>query len=117
MVEVFKLESKPERLFADWVNNKGFEAIKIEKRGWPDRLIVLNWGYSFYIEFKRFNDKFGKRKGEKLQQYVHKKLRKRGCHVYLVDNLEQAKEIFEYELAWSNNIMEMFKPFKELDKW
>lgn len=111
-----KLESNVENKYVEFVNKQGFESIKVNKRGWPDRLTVLNCGYSFYIEFKRpgKKDKFGNRKGEKLQKYTHKELRKSATHVYLVDDLEQAKTIFEYELDWSNNIMKMFKPFKEM---
>ena len=115
MAEILKLETSTEMTFVKWVTKQGFDAIKVNKRSWPDRLIVLNWGYSFYIEFKRDGkaDKFGKRKGEKFQQYTHNELRKRGIHVYLVDDIYQAKDIFKYELSWSNNIMTMFKPFKE----
>ena len=114
--DLLKLESSDEMTFVKWVDKQDCDAIKVNKRSWPDRLIVLNWGYSFYIEFKREGkaEKFGKRKGEKFQKHTHNKLRKRGIHVYLVDDIYQAKEIFKYELAWRNNIMTMFKPFKEL---
>ena len=116
MADLLKLETSDETTYVNWVTKQGYDALKVHKRSWPDRLTVLNWGYSFYIEFKREGkvDKFGKRKGEKFQKYTHSELRKRGIHVYLVDDIYQAKAIFKHELAWSNNIMTMFKPFKEL---
>ncbi len=116
MAELLKLETGTETSYVNWVTKQGFDCIKVHKRSWPDRLIVLNWGYSFYIEFKRDGkaEKFGKRKGEKFQKYTHNELRKRGIHVYLVDDIYQAKEIFKHELAWSNKLMIMMKPFKEL---
>ena len=116
VAELLKLETSDETTYVNWVTKQGFDCLKVHKRSWPDRLTVLNWGYSFYIEFKREGkaDKFGKRKGEKFQKYTHGELRKRGIHVYLVDDIYQAKAIFKHELAWSNNIMTMFKPFKEL---
>lgn len=104
-----KLETSSENQFVDWVKDEGFEAIKLYRRGWPDRLVVLVHGYCFYIEFKRDNKKFGKRKGEKLQNHIHKKLRDRGFHVYLVDSSHEAKAIFEYELENARK----YKPFPE----
>ena len=115
--ELLKLETTDEGNYVKWVTKQGFDAIKVNKRSWPDRLTVLNYGYSFYIEFKREGkaDKFGRRKGEKFQKYRHSELRKRGIHVYLVDDIHQAKEIFHYELTLSNNIMKKNNPFKELE--
>ena len=111
--KILKLESKTESDYVDYVKKRGFYALKINKRSWPDRLTILLNGYGFYIEFKRNNNKFGKREGEKYQAYTHNQLRKRGFHVYLVDNLEHAKAIFEYELAWSKAITDKFVNFKE----
>jgi len=115
MPELLKLETSTETTFTNWVTKQGFDCIKVHKRSWPDRAVILNSGYMFYIEFKREGkvEKFGKRQGEKFQKYTHNELRKRAIHVYLVDDIYQAKDIFKYELAWSNNIMKMFKPFKE----
>jgi len=110
-----KLESVTENAYVDYVEEQGFNAIKINKRSWPDRYTALLNGYGFYIEFKRNNKRFGKRVGEKFQAYTHDKLRKRGFHVYLVDSLEQAKTIFEYELAWCKGITEQFTNFKEFE--
>jgi len=110
---IIKLETSTETKYANWVTKLGFDCLKVHKRSWPDRLTILNNGYSFYIEFKREGklNKFGKRQGEKFQKYTHNELRKRGIHVYLVDDIYQAKDIFNYELEKSNKT---FKPFKEL---
>jgi len=115
MASLLKLETSTESSYVKWVSKQGYEAIKVNKRGWPDRLTVLDYGYSFYIEFKREGkvDKFGKRKGEKMQKFRHDELRKRGIHVYLVDDIFAAKEILNYELAWSKKLSTIFKSFRE----
>lgn len=112
--EILKLETTDEGSYVKWVTAQGFDCLKVNKRSWPDRLTILNNGYSFYIEFKREGkaDKFGRRKGEKFQIYTHKNLRKRGIHVYLVDDAAQAKEIFKYELEQST--LKRSGYFKEL---
>lgn len=119
MVEILSLESTLEAKSVKYAEKQNCHGIKINKRGWPDRLFRLNWGYSFYVEFKKPGEakNFGKRQGEKMQQHIHKQLRKSGTHVYVIDDFADFKKVFEYELAWSNNIMTMFKPFKEYDKW
>lgn len=111
MAEILKLESSTEGHFVKWVSKQGHEAIKINKRGWPDRVIVLSNGYSFYIEFKRCVKTSGLRQGEKYQCYIHKLLRAKGAHVYLVDDVKEAKKIFEYELKIAN----LIGKFKELE--
>ena len=98
MAELLKLESSTENSYVKWVDDQGCDAIKINKRGWPDRLTVLNNGYSFYIEFKRCVKTSGLRQGEKYQNYIHKTLRARGFHVYLIDDIKEAKKVFKYEL-------------------
>ncbi len=92
MKRILKLESSTERSFSEVVENSGYKDVKIRLKGWPDRLILLNNGYSFYIEFKRE----GKRPS-KLQLYTHKQLRALGFHVYVCDNLVHAKCILMYE--------------------
>ena len=103
MAELLRLETSTEKAYVKYVESYDCTALKINKRSWPDRFTVLRYGYGFYIEFKRDNKRFGKRQGEKYQQHTHNELRKRGIHVYLVDDLQQAKEIFHYELFELNN--------------
>lgn len=98
MPKLLRLETDAERKFASWVKGQGYDALKLTTMGWPDRLVVLVYGYCFYIEFKRDVKKFGKREGEKYQNHIHRKLRHRGFNVHLADNLDHAKEIFQTEM-------------------
>jgi len=95
------LETDRESKYVEFVKNEGYVAVKMHKCGYPDRIILLDDGYCFMIEFKRDVSKFTKRKGEKLQQHIHEELRARGIHVYLCDTVKQAKAIFHYELRMS----------------
>ena len=114
MPELLKLETSTETSYVNFVSKEGCDAIKINKRGWPDRLTVLNNGYSFYIEFKRCVKTSGLRQGEKYQNYIHKTLRARGFHVYLIDDIKEAKKIFKYELFFRKQISELMYTPKEL---
>lgn len=92
---VLPKETAVELRYVNYVEKLGYDCIKICKRGWPDRLIMLTNGYSFFIEFKR--------EGEvpsRLQLHTHQQLRDKGHHVYVCSNFEHAKEITEYEIAW-----------------
>lgn len=110
--ELLTLETTRERGFVKYVEADGFQAIKITKRSWPDRVIILSSGYSFMIEFKRDADSFGKRTGEKFQRYRHNKLRDQGMHVYLCDTLKEAKAIYAYELAMNISHCRTFEPYQ-----
>lgn len=92
MKKVIRLESSIERSFVAHAQLLGYSAIKIQKRSWPDRLVTLENGYSFYIEFKRAG-----KKAEALQEYTHNKIRGKGFHVYVIDNIAQAKRVLVYE--------------------
>lgn len=73
-------------------------ALKVKvpgRRNWPDRINLLGNGYVFYIEFK----KEGK-EPRPAQIYRFKKLRERGYHVYVCDNLECAKDALHKELRY-----------------
>lgn len=98
-----KLETVAERRFADFVRKQGYTCIKIQRRGWPDRLIQLDNGYSFYIEFKRQGEK-----PTKLQEFTHNTIRQQGTHVYVADTFEFAELVFTYELAWYTDFVEPF---------
>lgn len=93
-------ETNDETKFKTYVEDDGNEALKLNvwgRRGWPDRLVVFELGGHFFIEFKRRGKGIGKRRGEKLQLHIHKKLRGKGHNVYTVDTCEEAVEIYEYE--------------------
>ena len=109
MANTLKLESSTENAFVKWVTGEGYNAIKLNKVGWPDRLVVLENGYCFYIEFKRCVKTSGLRQGEKYQNYIHKKLRLRGFHVYLLDSIKEAKKVLNYELSHAHMLETSFK--------
>lgn len=56
--------------------------------GLPDRLCLLPEGVIFFAEIKSTGDK-----PKKLQTYMHKKIRKLGFKVFIIDTLDQIKEI------------------------
>jgi Holliday junction resolvase len=95
-------ETAAERKFVKHVEEDGNVAIKLNlhgRRGWPDRLVVIENGRCFFLEFKRKGVKIGKRKGEKLQLYIHKELMEKGHAIYSVDDCEEAIKIYEKEKA------------------
>lgn len=95
------LESKLENDYRKYVESLGLLYLKFSilgMAGFPDRIILGANKLIFFIEWKRPGKTDGKRKGEKLQAYRHKVLRKFGFNVYVLDNLEQAKEILNCEI-------------------
>lgn len=93
-----KLETEIENKFVEEVGKRWprIYALKMEIpgwRNWPDRQILCGDGYTFFIEFKRPNEK--PRAG---QVYRHSELRKRGYNVYVCDNVEDAMKITEKEM-------------------
>lgn len=88
-----KIESEKllETKLREGVKKLGGVAIKILSihiNGLPDRLCLLPGGRLFFAEIKTT-----KKKPEKLQALIHRKLRKLGFEVYVIDNSEQIKEI------------------------
>jgi hypothetical protein len=61
-------------------------------RGWPDRLILLNHGVLFWVEFKAQG-----KKPTKLQLLRRKALINRGFRVYYCDCVDQFDKILCYE--------------------
>lgn len=56
--------------------------------GLPDRLCLLPGGVIFFAEIKSTGDK-----PRKIQTYIHKKIRKLGFKLFVIDTLDQIKEI------------------------
>lgn len=84
------LESYWERQFRKVVEADDNECVKLyKKRGWPDRLVLLGYGISFFIECKRKNLKL-----RKLQKYIAEMLRAKGYDVYEIDTKEEAIKIY-----------------------
>jgi hypothetical protein len=54
------------------------------KRDWPDRLFLFAHGHSVFVEFKRFGES-----PTPKQAKMHKRLRKLGHIVLVIDRVEQ----------------------------
>jgi hypothetical protein len=84
-------ESMIEKTVSAYARGKGWLTFKFSspgQRAVPDRLYIKN-GLTIYIEFKRLG-----KKPTKLQLHTHEKMREKGAKVYVVDNVEQGKEVF-----------------------
>ena len=85
-----RLETSHEKAYVKWVANYVFwEAIKLYRRGWPDRLILGPGGKCFFIEFKRDE----KEDLRKLQKFWREFLIKIGFNVYVCRSTEEAKAV------------------------
>lgn len=65
-----------------------FKLLPFLHKGLPDRLCLLPGGVIFFAEIKSKGDK-----PKKIQTYIHKKIRKLGFKVFVIDTLDQIKEI------------------------
>ena len=61
--------------------------------GMPDRLVLLPDGRLFFAELKAPGER-----PRPLQMRRHEQLRRLGFRVYVIDNLEKAREVIEHEL-------------------
>ena len=85
-----RLETVHEKAYVKWLDNYVFwSAIKIYKRGWPDRLIIGPGPVMFWIEFKRD----ATTELRKLQTHVKWFLEMLGFKVYVCRSAEAAKKI------------------------
>ena len=85
-----KLEKSHENGFVTWlVQYAEWEAIKINRRGWPDRMIIGPYHVCYFIEFKRDVDE----ELRKLQVHFKDFLEQLGFKVYVCRSAEEAKEI------------------------
>ncbi len=83
-------ESKIEKAVCNYAKSLGFLHYKFlsTQNGVPDRLFINPNGFIFFIEFKATNEE-----PRLLQQVVIKKIRRKGADVYVVDNIENGKEL------------------------
>jgi hypothetical protein len=88
-----KRESEIETAVCDYAKSKyrwlAYKFVSPSNRGVPDRIFIRN-GDVFFIEFKAW-----KNIPTKLQKRVITKIRDYGIDVYVVDNVEQGKGIFD----------------------
>jgi len=89
------LEKVVEDRFANFIDKRTTSyCIKLYKRHWPDRLVILRGGRCFFIEFKReHNGKLSPGQREMLRR-----LRQRGQHVYVCNTYESAMEAYINEI-------------------
>ena len=84
-------ESKIEKKVTEFAQSLGWLAYKwksVNQRGVPDKIYFKN-GRVIIIEFKATD-----KEPSKKQIKVHKRLRKEGFEVYVVDDIEEGKRIF-----------------------
>lgn len=85
------LESYWEGQFRKVVASDDNECVKLyNRKGWPDRLILMGYGIHFFIECKRKNHKL-----RKLQKHIAEMLRLMGHDVYEIDTKEEAIKIYK----------------------
>ncbi|MEY8321972.1 VRR-NUC domain-containing protein [Lachnospiraceae bacterium 46-61] len=86
-------ESTIESNFVKQVKAMGGMAIKLVSpnfAGLPDRLVLLPHGRMFFVELKATGQK-----PRPLQIAVHRKLRKLGFDVYVIDSNEKVNELLQ----------------------
>lgn len=89
-----RLESSIEDAINYYASRNGFIHRKLNNQsddGWPDRLYVSGKGEHFYIEFKRPGEE-----PRPLQVYRIWTLCKMNCEVYVVDSVEEGKNVIDY---------------------
>lgn len=79
-----------ERKLVEAVKAVGGMCVKIHNpyyRGLPDRLVILPYGGTCWVELKTLG-----KKPTKLQLLAHEELRKRGQTVFIIDTEEKLRE-------------------------
>ena len=88
------LESSVESKSVKHAKSFGVEAYKLTVRSAPDRVFLIpGQDRFFFVEFKKH-----KKEPEPHQLREHKRLRKKGFLVYVVDNFEDFKTLLRWEL-------------------
>ena len=89
-------ESTIESNFVKQVKAMGGMAIKLISpnfAGLPDRLVLLPHGRMFFVELKATGQK-----PRPLQIAVHRKLRKLGFDVYVIDSIEEVNKLLQSKI-------------------
>ena len=87
-------EKKIENYLVKRVREEGGEALKFYSQfstGYPDRIVMLPGGRTFWVELKAPG-----KKPTKLQAEMHEKLRKLGQVVLVIDNMEMVDIFVNY---------------------
>lgn len=85
-----RLETSHEKGYMRWIDTYAhWVAIKIYRKGWPDRLVLGPNKIAFFIEFKRDE----KEDLRILQDHYRVFLIELGHYVYVCRSAEEAKEV------------------------
>lgn len=92
------LEIALERRAVAYARTLGIEAIKLNlqgRRGWPDRVFLARGGRPLLVEFKRAGEGL-----EPAQARVHRRLRRLGYDVHVVDAFTEARALLDDAAAY-----------------
>jgi hypothetical protein len=92
-----KSESALEAAFAKHAREQGclcYKFLSPGHRGVPDRIIICPSGHLFFIEFKSRSGRLSP-----WQSRAIARLRGQGQRVYIIDNLEDAKDVLAREIS------------------
>ena len=98
-----ELEKEVESYFVKRAKEEGYLAVKFvpdQKKGMPDRLLLLPRGHVVWVELKR--PKGGRLSA--IQKYQHQKLRSYGHVVYVVATRKEVDELFD-EIEKSHDLL------------
>ncbi|MBL4908951.1 MAG: VRR-NUC domain-containing protein [Alteromonadaceae bacterium] len=90
------LESSLEKTFnreAAKLKLLSIKLVALSRSGFPDRTVIGRGGLIFFVELKRLGEK-----AKPHQLYWHRKLRKLGFNVYVIDNKAEAISTFKAEI-------------------
>lgn len=88
------LEKDIEKAVWKYAEEKGLLQYKFSspnKRSVPDRLFITTGGFTFYIEFKKPGGVC-----TALQESTIKRMRDVNCHVFVVDDIQEGKNIIDW---------------------
>lgn len=97
-------ESKFEKEFREDIESMGGECIKFKasEAGWMDRIVLMPYGKTHWVELKRPD---GKGKVSKLQKYQKKRLINLGHNVWTIETeKEKADFLWKLNLEQSDGI-------------
>jgi hypothetical protein len=83
-------ESKTERDAVKYCVEEGGVTVKLQIKGWPDRIFVTVSGVHIWCEFKSTVGKLAA-----LQEYVAEQLELRGIKVHTIKSMRQFKELYD----------------------
>ena len=83
-----RLEEKLEKSCREYATEKGYIFVKLEIKGWPDRMLLRDNGRTTFIELKTEQGRL-----TALQRYIRRVLKQLGFPVHVCKSLKQFKSI------------------------